>query len=78
MAIRGVMVNGTWETNPRTVKQEFLSYFSKKYKPFVRVRLKMLFAFSKILSTEQKRDLEGVFSREEIKKRFEIVGMKNH
>ncbi|GKE61391.1 hypothetical protein Tco_1511758 [Tanacetum coccineum] len=40
----------------------------EKSKPFVRERLRMLFAFSKILSAEQKRDLEETFFREEIKK----------
>ncbi|GJX27561.1 RNA-directed DNA polymerase, eukaryota [Tanacetum coccineum] len=40
----------------------------EKSKPFVRERPRMLFAFSKILSAEQKRDLEETFFREEIKK----------
>ncbi|GJT30670.1 RNA-directed DNA polymerase, eukaryota [Tanacetum coccineum] len=30
LAIRGVMVNGTWETNPGMVKQDIFSYISEK------------------------------------------------
>ncbi|GJS17303.1 hypothetical protein Tco_0411775 [Tanacetum coccineum] len=67
-AIRGVMVNGTWESNPGMVKREFFSYFLEKSKPFVRERPRMLFAFSKILLADQKKDLEGMFFRKEIKK----------
>ncbi|GJY84700.1 hypothetical protein Tco_0498726, partial [Tanacetum coccineum] len=68
------MVNGTWETDPGMVKHEFFSYFSEKSKLFVRERPRMLFAFSKILSAEQKRDLEETFSREEIKKAVRDCG----
>ncbi|GJR00332.1 RNA-directed DNA polymerase, eukaryota [Tanacetum coccineum] len=67
IAIRGIMVDGAWEKNPERVKNEFKSYFSEKFSPFVRSRPRMEFEFSRGLSTEQSAELEVVFSKVEIK-----------
>ncbi|GKB52169.1 RNA-directed DNA polymerase, eukaryota [Tanacetum coccineum] len=67
VAIRGIMVDGAWEKNPERVKNEFKSYFSEKFSPFVRSRPRMEFEFSRGLSTEQSAELEVVFSKVKIK-----------
>ncbi|GJT94975.1 RNA-directed DNA polymerase, eukaryota, partial [Tanacetum coccineum] len=67
IAIRGIMVDVAWEKNPERVKNEFKSYFSEKFSPFVRSRPRMEFEFSRGLSTEQSAELEVVFSKVEIK-----------
>ncbi|GKC78851.1 hypothetical protein Tco_1129625 [Tanacetum coccineum] len=61
------MVDDAWEKNPEMVKNEFKSYFSEKFSPFVRSRPRMEFEFSRGLSTEQSAELEVVFSKVEIK-----------
>ncbi|GKB57062.1 RNA-directed DNA polymerase, eukaryota [Tanacetum coccineum] len=67
IAISGIMVDGAWEKNPERVKNEFKSYFSEKFSPFVRSRPRMEFEFSRGLSMEQSAELEVVFSKVEIK-----------
>nr|GEV84740.1 cysteine-rich receptor-like protein kinase [Tanacetum cinerariifolium] len=55
------------------VKNEFKSYFSEKSSPFVRSP-RMKFQFSRVLSTDQSAELELVFSKDEIKRLFGVVG----
>nr|GEU76828.1 RNA-directed DNA polymerase, eukaryota [Tanacetum cinerariifolium] len=66
--IRGVMSDGAWVDNPIKVKKEFRDHFSKRFcKPGLRnVNIQM--TFSNQISVDQKRDLEGEVTNDEIKK----------
>nr|GFC25106.1 RNA-directed DNA polymerase, eukaryota, reverse transcriptase zinc-binding domain protein [Tanacetum cinerariifolium] len=62
------MSDGVWVDNPIKVKKEFHEHFSKRFcKPGLRnVNIQM--TFSNKISVDQKRDLEGEVTNDEIKK----------
>nr|GEV35264.1 RNA-directed DNA polymerase, eukaryota [Tanacetum cinerariifolium] len=66
--IPGVMSDGVWMDNPIKVKKEFRDHFSKRFcKPGLRnVNIQM--TISNQISVDQKRDLEGEVTNDEIKK----------
>nr|GFC16416.1 RNA-directed DNA polymerase, eukaryota, reverse transcriptase zinc-binding domain protein [Tanacetum cinerariifolium] len=65
---RGVISNGVWVDNSIKVKKEFRDHFSKRFcKPGLRnVNIQM--TFSNQIFIDQKRDLEGEVTNDEIKK----------
>nr|GEV68330.1 RNA-directed DNA polymerase, eukaryota [Tanacetum cinerariifolium] len=66
--IRGIMVEGTWNDSPQTMKSEFFQHFRRRFdKPDVsRAYLDM--NYSKTLIIDQQVELELEVSKEEIKR----------
>ncbi|GJY33366.1 RNA-directed DNA polymerase, eukaryota [Tanacetum coccineum] len=66
--IRGIMVDGIWVDNPKSVKREFLDHFSKRFCKPDDMRATLTMEFPNRLHPDQSRDLEMSISNEEIKK----------
>ncbi|GJT45441.1 RNA-directed DNA polymerase, eukaryota [Tanacetum coccineum] len=66
--IRGIMVDGIWVDNPKSVKREFLDHFSKRFCKPDDMRATLTMEFPNRLHPDQSRDLEMSVSNEEIKK----------
>nr|GEU31507.1 putative RNA-directed DNA polymerase, eukaryota, reverse transcriptase zinc-binding domain protein [Tanacetum cinerariifolium] len=66
-AIRGIFVNGAWQTDPHTVKEAFLNHFAVRFKKPTVVGPKINFIFPKRLAHDQATDLESNISRNEIR-----------
>nr|GEW69331.1 RNA-directed DNA polymerase, eukaryota [Tanacetum cinerariifolium] len=68
LELEGVMSDGVWVDNPIKVKKEFRDHFSKRFcKPGLQnVNIQM--TFSNQIFVDQKRDLEGKVTNDEIKK----------
>nr|GEW71033.1 RNA-directed DNA polymerase, eukaryota [Tanacetum cinerariifolium] len=75
LSICGILVEGTWIDSPSLVKIEFLSHFKNLFEQPNSNRLHMDMHFSNTLSSVQVADLECQVSKEEIKRRCEIVGL---
>nr|GEY34903.1 RNA-directed DNA polymerase, eukaryota [Tanacetum cinerariifolium] len=67
LAIRGILVDGSWHTDPCMIKKAFLNHFEARFKKPSPHRFKINFQFPKKLIQSQANDLEKVVSREEIK-----------
>nr|GEZ20883.1 RNA-directed DNA polymerase, eukaryota [Tanacetum cinerariifolium] len=67
LAIRGIFVDGTWCTEPGTIKQMFVKHFEARFKEPGLHRFKFNFQFPKRLIQIQADDLERVVSRDEIR-----------
>ncbi|GKD19602.1 RNA-directed DNA polymerase, eukaryota, partial [Tanacetum coccineum] len=67
MSIRGIMVNGTWIDNPVNVKYEFLDHFRRRFDKPSENRAMIDICFPKVLSIEQRDDLERMVTKEEVK-----------
>nr|GEU46331.1 putative RNA-directed DNA polymerase, eukaryota, reverse transcriptase zinc-binding domain protein [Tanacetum cinerariifolium] len=67
LAIRGIFVNGVWQTDPITVKEAFLNHFEIRFKKPTGVGPKINFSFPKRLTHDQAIDLEHSISRDEIR-----------
>ncbi|GKC34835.1 RNA-directed DNA polymerase, eukaryota, partial [Tanacetum coccineum] len=59
LSIRGVFVDGDWNTDPVVVKDAFKDHFASRFKFPVRDRLKLNIPFPNRLSTDQVADLDG-------------------
>ncbi|GJU68981.1 RNA-directed DNA polymerase, eukaryota [Tanacetum coccineum] len=68
LAIRGILVDGTWIDSPTLVKKEFLSYFSNRFDQPYTSHLLLGSEFPNKLNLEQQMDLETNVTREEIKR----------
>nr|GEV20576.1 histone deacetylase 9 isoform X1 [Tanacetum cinerariifolium] len=66
LAVRGIFVNGVWQTDPITVKEAFLNHFEIRFKQPTCVGPKINFSFPKRLTNDQAIDLEHSISRDEI------------
>ncbi|GJV36862.1 RNA-directed DNA polymerase, eukaryota [Tanacetum coccineum] len=73
--IRGIMVDGIWVDNPKSVKREFLDHFSKRFCKPDDMRATLTMEFPNRLHPDQSRDLEMSVSNEEIKKAVWECGM---
>ena len=73
LAIRGVLVDGTWMESPNLVKNEFFEHFKNRFEQPKQCRLLLDKDFVNRLTVEQKVELEREASKEEIKRRFGIV-----
>nr|GEZ05280.1 RNA-directed DNA polymerase, eukaryota [Tanacetum cinerariifolium] len=67
LSIRGVFVNGDWNTDPCVVKDAFKDHFAARFKQPVHGRLKLNISFTNRLSTEQAVDMDRKVSRDEIR-----------
>nr|GFA43167.1 putative RNA-directed DNA polymerase, eukaryota, reverse transcriptase zinc-binding domain protein [Tanacetum cinerariifolium] len=67
LAIRGVFNNGTWCTDPNTVKESFVSHFSSRFKQPIFSRFKLNMMFNNRFTIDQVRDLDRFVSIDEIK-----------
>ncbi|GJS22634.1 RNA-directed DNA polymerase, eukaryota [Tanacetum coccineum] len=67
LAIRGILVDGTWIEDPTSVKNEFLTHFKVRFNRPCSYRLILDMEFPNKLSKEQKDDLQRPFINEEIK-----------
>nr|GEU63590.1 RNA-directed DNA polymerase, eukaryota [Tanacetum cinerariifolium] len=67
LAIQGIFVDGTWCTEPCTIKQMFVKHFEARFKEPGLHRFKINFQFPKRLIQIQADDLERVVSRDEIR-----------
>ncbi|GKE68441.1 hypothetical protein Tco_1526513, partial [Tanacetum coccineum] len=67
LAIRGVLVDGDWITDPLSVKDVFKEHFASRFKQPDGGRLKINFPFPNRLSHDQLVDLEKDVSRVEIR-----------
>ncbi|GJV38518.1 hypothetical protein Tco_1410995 [Tanacetum coccineum] len=56
--IRGIMVDGIWVDNPKSVKREFLDHFSKRFYKADDMRATLTMEFPNRLHPDQSRDLE--------------------
>nr|GFC66660.1 RNA-directed DNA polymerase, eukaryota [Tanacetum cinerariifolium] len=67
LAIRGIFVDGSWCTEPGTIKKTFVNHFEARFKEPGLQRFKINFQFPKKLLQNQADDLERVVSRDEIR-----------
>ncbi|GJU10343.1 RNA-directed DNA polymerase, eukaryota [Tanacetum coccineum] len=67
LAIRGVLIDGTWQTDPQVVKETFHNHFEKRFNKPTSVGPKINYPFPKRLSRDQVVDLEREVSRDEIR-----------
>ncbi|GKB60561.1 RNA-directed DNA polymerase, eukaryota [Tanacetum coccineum] len=68
LAIRGVFVDGVWQTDPCVIKGVFRNYFEARFKKPTSYGLKINFTFPKKLVQDQADDLERAVTRDEIRK----------
>ncbi|GKD40295.1 RNA-directed DNA polymerase, eukaryota [Tanacetum coccineum] len=68
MSIRGVFVDGSWCSDPSSVKDAFKRHFEARFKQPHGERLTLNFNFDKRLCTDQVEDLDRPVSRDEIRK----------
>ncbi|GJX74901.1 RNA-directed DNA polymerase, eukaryota [Tanacetum coccineum] len=67
LAIRGILVDGSWQTEPQVVKEAFLNHFEARFKKPIFVGPKINYPFPNRLSHDQVLDLEREVSRDEIR-----------
>ncbi|GKB93871.1 RNA-directed DNA polymerase, eukaryota, partial [Tanacetum coccineum] len=67
LAIRGVLVDGDWISDPATVKNEFLCHFQKQFSPPQPSRICFDYIFPTRLSSDLVEDLERDVSYDEVK-----------
>nr|GEY93610.1 RNA-directed DNA polymerase, eukaryota [Tanacetum cinerariifolium] len=67
LAIRGIFIDGSWCTEPGTIKKAFVNHFEARFKEPGLQRFKINFQFPKKLLQNQADDLERVVSRDEIR-----------
>ncbi|GKB00225.1 RNA-directed DNA polymerase, eukaryota [Tanacetum coccineum] len=68
LAIRGVLIDGTWTESPDLVKNEFFSHFQNRFGQPQSSRIQIAMYFPNHLSLEQQMDLESNITCEEIKR----------
>ncbi|GJU75866.1 RNA-directed DNA polymerase, eukaryota, partial [Tanacetum coccineum] len=68
LAIRGIFVDGLWQTEPEMIKDAFFNHFAARFKEPVKHRFKLNFQFHKKLLQSQVEDLERGVSRDEIRR----------
>ncbi|GJS81568.1 RNA-directed DNA polymerase, eukaryota [Tanacetum coccineum] len=68
LAIRGIFVDGFWETEPGMIKDAFFNHFASRFKEPANHRFKLNFEFNKKLHQNQMEDLERSVSRDEIRR----------
>nr|GEW62624.1 polygalacturonase-like [Tanacetum cinerariifolium] len=66
--VRGIMKDGTWIDNPILVKDEFLTHFQNRFARPADNHLSLTMDFPKMLSLDQKEELESEVTRGEIKR----------
>ncbi|GJW24060.1 hypothetical protein Tco_0037871 [Tanacetum coccineum] len=74
LAIRGILLDGEWISDPYKVKSEFLKHFSSRFSTPHTSRLILDFQFPKRLNLEQSEDLESFVSYDEIKRAVRDCG----
>nr|GEZ84741.1 RNA-directed DNA polymerase, eukaryota [Tanacetum cinerariifolium] len=67
LSIRGVFVDGDWNTDPEVVKDVFKYHFATRFKQRAHGRLKLNISFPNQLSTDQVADMDRSVSRDEIR-----------
>nr|GEY09368.1 RNA-directed DNA polymerase, eukaryota [Tanacetum cinerariifolium] len=70
LSIRGVFVDGDWNTDPEVVKDVFKHHFATRFKQPAHGRLKLNIPFPNRLSTYQVVDMDRSVSRNEIRVAF--------
>ncbi|GKD94756.1 RNA-directed DNA polymerase, eukaryota, reverse transcriptase zinc-binding domain protein, partial [Tanacetum coccineum] len=68
LAIRGVLIDGTWTESPNLAKDEFFSHFQNYFGHPYGQRFQLEMEFPIQLSSEQKEDMECNITRKEIKR----------
>ncbi|GJU04408.1 RNA-directed DNA polymerase, eukaryota [Tanacetum coccineum] len=68
LVIRGIFVDGFWETEPGMIKDAFFNHFASRFKEPANHRFKLNFEFNKKLHQNQMEDLERSVSRDEIRR----------
>ncbi|GJY49029.1 RNA-directed DNA polymerase, eukaryota [Tanacetum coccineum] len=68
LAIRGILDDGLWQSDPQVVKEIFRDHFAARFKKPNSIGPKIIYSFPNRLSHEQVIDLEREVSRDEIKK----------
>ncbi|GKB26093.1 RNA-directed DNA polymerase, eukaryota [Tanacetum coccineum] len=66
--IRGIMVDGKWQDNPKVIKSEFFLHFRKRFEKPSDNRIFLDMNFPKTISLDQQTELESAVSKEEVKK----------
>nr|GEW15086.1 RNA-directed DNA polymerase, eukaryota [Tanacetum cinerariifolium] len=66
LSIRGVFVDGDWNTDLGVVQDAFKNHFAARFKQPVHGRLKLNISFTNRLSTKQAVDMDRKVSRDEI------------
>ncbi|GJW06163.1 RNA-directed DNA polymerase, eukaryota [Tanacetum coccineum] len=67
LAIRGILVDGLWVSDPQIVKDSFLNHFEGRFRKPSSNGLKINFSFPNRLTQDQVMDMEREVSREEIR-----------
>nr|GFB62427.1 RNA-directed DNA polymerase, eukaryota [Tanacetum cinerariifolium] len=67
LLIRGVFVDGDWNTDPKVVKDVFKDYFATHFKQSAHGRLKLHISFPNRSSTDQFADMDRSVSRYDIR-----------
>nr|GEX08503.1 RNA-directed DNA polymerase, eukaryota, reverse transcriptase zinc-binding domain protein [Tanacetum cinerariifolium] len=68
LAVRGILINGTWIDSPCLVKNKFLSHFKSRFNQPGVSRLHLNIKFHNKLTMDQKTDLECDITQDEIKR----------
>nr|GFB09747.1 RNA-directed DNA polymerase, eukaryota [Tanacetum cinerariifolium] len=67
LSIRGVFVDGDWNTDPEVVKDVFKDHFATRFKQPAHGRIKLNFSFPNRLSIDQVADMNRSVSRDEVR-----------
>nr|GFA75241.1 RNA-directed DNA polymerase, eukaryota [Tanacetum cinerariifolium] len=67
LAIRGILVDGSWQSDPHVVKEVFRNHFAARFKKPNSSGPKINYSFPNKLSQKQVLDLEREVSRDEIR-----------
>nr|GEZ09037.1 RNA-directed DNA polymerase, eukaryota [Tanacetum cinerariifolium] len=67
LLIRGVFVDGDWNTDPEVVKDVFKDHFETRFKQPAHGQLKLNISFPNRVSTDQVADMDRSVSRDEIR-----------
>ncbi|GJS12658.1 RNA-directed DNA polymerase, eukaryota [Tanacetum coccineum] len=67
LAIRGILVDGSWQSDPQVVKEVFRNHFAARFKKPNSIGPKINYSFPNRLSQEQVLDLEREVSSDEIR-----------
>nr|GEX61101.1 RNA-directed DNA polymerase, eukaryota [Tanacetum cinerariifolium] len=68
LAIKGVLIDGTWTESPNLVKDEFFSHLQNRFGHPYSSRIQLEMEFPIQLSSKQKDDMECNITRKEIKR----------
>ncbi|GJX44795.1 RNA-directed DNA polymerase, eukaryota, reverse transcriptase zinc-binding domain protein [Tanacetum coccineum] len=78
LSINGIMKDGSWITNPNSIKEVFATFFERKFKPFNGYKVCNRSHYYKSISEAQSAYLESEFSENEDLLKSDILAYIRH